>query len=83
MSPICSMCGVVEHGQCADKSGGICYCVCVVDRARARIARLETALRGLLANEVYTYEGDLEANIRVSMDAVEAARQALAEETGK
>ena len=36
------------------------------------------ALRGLLAHEVYTYEGNLEARITVPQDAIEAARAALA-----
>lgn len=41
------------------------------------LEKMRAALEGLLAHEVYTYEGGLEARITVPQDAIDAAREAL------
>jgi chromosome segregation ATPase len=46
---------------------------------RARVARLREALNGLLREEPLVYEGNLEAKLFVTVDALNAARAALAD----
>jgi hypothetical protein len=67
----------VRRGLIADEAAA------EVATLRAQRDELKAALSALLAHEVYTYEGKLEAQITVPQDAVDTAREVLARVEGQ